>query len=460
VPFVLGFGVLVILAKLPTLGTAAYWDEMGYLAQAKWLSEVNLLRVVPGLHPPAAFWGHPPGLHLAAAILWKAFGPSVPVAHFLIACFAAVGVCSTFVLARSLYGLTAACLAALLLLLSPQFLAQAGFFLADIPVMSLGVLSVYLALRDRYAAYVFCASCMVLLKETSIALLAAVIAYRFLFSGRIPRERFVDTVKYSVPLVVIGAYVALQKLTTGKFFFIYDFEFDELFVLSARTAGVQFVRITRWLFLEQYRWILSLAILVNFAITPAARRRRELWLFALIALLSGYSFSVLYYWPRYLLPVMPFFYILGAVSLIELVRSSRMQAAIGVAMVALMASSLSRQRFDGNGENNLAYRHVVNMHTSLSKDIATRFPSARILTTWPTATELSDPLLGYVTRPLRVVWFNSDSDLARADLVLVSSPAPDVSARLESLARRNQWRLLAQLRNGSIVMELYGPPGP
>ncbi len=454
--------MLVLLFKLPTLGTAAYWDEMGWLAQAKWLSEVNLLRVVPGLHPPAAFWGHPPGLHLAAAILWKGLGPSLPVAHFLIACFAAVGVCSTFLLARWLYGLKAACFAALFLLLSPQFLSQSGFFLADIPVTALGVLSVYLALRDRYAAYVLCASGMVLLKETSIVLLVALIAYRFLFSGqgRTTRSRIVDAIKYSVPLFVIGMYIVLQKITTGQFVFIYDFDVGELFVLRAQTVANQFVRITRWLFVQQYRWILSVAVLVNFALTSGARRRRELWLFALIFLLSAYSFSVLYYMPRYLLPAMPFFYILGAASLMEVVRSSRRQTAIGVALVALMASSLAVQRFNGNGESNLMYRRVVNMHTNMARDIAARFPIARILTTWPSATELSDPLNGYVTEPLRVIWYKTDADLATADLILVSHPAPDVSDTLQALARRNRWRLLTRMQEGAIEMELYGPPQP
>jgi hypothetical protein len=146
----LSLAALVILLKLPTLARPAYWDEMGWVSQAHWLSERNLLRALPGLRPPWMFWGHPPALHLTLAALWKLLGPSMSVAHLLIAGFAALGVCGTFLLARLLYNEKTAFFSALFLLLSPLYLAQSGMFLADIPVTSLGVLSIYLALRDRF----------------------------------------------------------------------------------------------------------------------------------------------------------------------------------------------------------------------------------------------------------------------------------------------------------------------
>jgi len=69
--------VLALLVKIPTLGTAAFWDEMAWLGQAGWLANAGLLKVVPGLRPDAQFFGHAPGLHLAAAVLFKAFRRSI-----------------------------------------------------------------------------------------------------------------------------------------------------------------------------------------------------------------------------------------------------------------------------------------------------------------------------------------------------------------------------------------------
>ena len=203
--------VAAILFKVPTLDTPAYWDEMGWLRQADWLSERNLGRAIPGLHPAAEFWGHPTGLHLILATLGKVFGVSLNTAHALIAAFAALGVCATFLLARYWYGTRTAWVAALFLLLSPIYLAQSGMFLADVPVTSLGVLATYFLVKDRYVPYVACASCMVLLKETGIVLVVALLLYRFVVLSPFRHARLRDVARYGLPLGVIGAFILLQR---------------------------------------------------------------------------------------------------------------------------------------------------------------------------------------------------------------------------------------------------------
>lgn len=446
---------LVILLKLPTLATPAYWDEMAWARQAHWLSENNLLRALPGLRRASMFWGHPPGLHLTLAVLWKLFTPSIVIAHLLIAGFAAIGICGTFLLARLLYDEKTAFFSALFLLLSPLYLAQSGMFLADIPVAALGVLSVYLALTGRYVPYLLCASYMVLIKETSIALLAALILYLFLIAKPITKDTFGEALKYSVPLFIIGAFFILQKLTTGHFFFIYDFEI-ELFHLSPHSLWNQFVRITEWIFLHQHRYLFTALIGLNLLLNPQARRRRELWLFLLILVLSGYSFSGLFFLPRYLLPVIPFFYILAGAALMELVRSKRLQTVAGTATLCLMTWSLAAQPLDGNAEYNMKYIDVVEMHKAMIDHIASEFPEARTLTVWPHTAEMRHPLLGYVRKPMNARGFGRRADLEKSDLILVSAFAEGEVGKLGELAQRSGWRPIKRLKKGAIVTELYG----
>jgi len=197
---------VVVLAKLPTLRTPAYWDEMAWLSQAGWLSTTHLWRALPGLRPDSVFWGHPPGLHLTAAAAFKVFGSSVELAHLVILGFAVLGIISTFLLARFLYDETTAWLAAVLLLLCPLYFAQAGMFLADVPVAALGVTCVYLALTRRYVPYLLCASYMVLLKETSVALVVALVIYLCIAARERTKQALADALKYAAPLVVIGAF--------------------------------------------------------------------------------------------------------------------------------------------------------------------------------------------------------------------------------------------------------------
>lgn len=448
---------LLLALKLPTLGTPAYWDEMGWLEQARALSEGSLLKAIPGLRPAAMFWGHPPGLHLTLATLWKLFDPSPASAHLLIAGFAATGVCAAFLLGRLLADQKTAWLSALFLLLSPLYLAQSGMFLADVPVAALGILSAYLALQRRFRAYLVCASCMVFFKETALALVAALVLYRVLFAVPHPRATLREAVYLAVPGLLLGAFFVLQKLTTGHFFFIYDFDI-ELFHLTADSVRNQFVRITRWVFVEQHRFVLTAVIALNLLLHPAARRRGELRLFLLVLLLSGYSFSVLYFLPRYLLPVLPFFYLLAASALLELARGRRRQLVASLATLAFLIWSLTAQRFRGNGETDLSYLRVVALHRTMAERLATSHAGERIVTVWPLTDELSRPFVGYVATPLPVKRFSAGGDLQGSDLAVVGAPAERRAAELRRVLREQGWILLQRLGAGPLELALYRRP--
>jgi hypothetical protein len=445
--------IAVILIKLPTLDTPAFWDETGFLRQAEWLSQGSLHRAIPGFRPGTEFFGHPPGLHLIHAALGKVFGVSVTTAHALIALFSVLGTCGTFLLARSWHGTGAGWLAAILLLLSPVYVAQSGMFLADLPVTALGVLAAYFFLENRYFPYLACAACMVLLKETAIVLVVALLLYRFVVLHPLRQARLEDLALWGLPLTFIGAFLLLQKVATGHFFFIYDFDV-ELFRLTPALAWHQFGLITRWIFIDQHRFILTGLIALNLVVNAKARRR-EHWLVAFVVVLSGYSFSVLYFLPRYLLPVLPFFYILGAISILELARRPMWQGVAAAVASCMMVWSLRTQPLSGNGETSLRYLDVVAMHRAAIDRITGDRPAAKVLTHWPLTQELQHPFLGYVDHPVDVKSFGSESDLAGADAILVSHPGNGSEARLRELARRDGRRLILRQVNETAWIEIY-----
>jgi hypothetical protein len=455
----LSLAVITILCKLPTLDTPAYWDEMSWLGQADSLSQRGLVTAIPGLRPAAAFWGHPPGLHFMLAALGKVFGVSVPVAHTLIAIFAAIGVCATYLVARQLYGSATGWLAAAVLLLSPLYFAQSGMFLADVPVAALGTLAIYFVLTDRFRPYVICASCMVLLKETAIALVVALLLYRFLIMPPMRRARLSEVAKYCIPLIVIGAFAVLQRITTGKFFIIYDFEF-KLFELTPDLVRRQFQLITRWIFLEQYRWVFTGLIALNLLINEQARRRRELWLFVFVVVLSGYSFSILYFLPRYLLPVLPLFYIFAARSVLDLAQRASLQFAAAAALLSMAVWSLIVNPMSGNGEQSLRYLGVVSMNKAAVDRIAGEFPETRVLTTWPHTAEMASPLQGYVKEPIATKHFKSAADLTESDLILVSQPSIGDAVGLREIARSSARRLIMRREQEGAWTELYAAATP
>jgi hypothetical protein len=462
------FAALVFFAKLPILDVPHYWDEMAWVSQGRWLSEGSLLRALPGLRAPDAFWGHPPGLHLTLASLVKIFGYSIVLSHLIPVCFAFIGVWFTFLLGRLLYDTKTGFFAALFLFLSSMYFAQSGMFLADVPVAALGVTSVYFALRRHFFAYFLSATYMVFIKETSIALLVALLLYLFFTARPMTNEKLTVLVKYSVPLLLIGFFFIWQKFATGYFFFIYAPTFDiKLLDLTPRLISNRFGTITGSLFIYQHSYIFSSLLALNLIVKRTSRRRPELWLFFLICLFSGYSFVVLFFLPRYLLPVLPYLCLLGAWSLMELVKSPAWNIPAAIVLLSGLVWSLATQPFTDNAELNLRYLDVVRVHKEMCEFIASEFPHSRTLTAWPHDRQLLQPHLGYVKKPLRVVsppgkdlsptWLKDQPVLREVDLIFVSTtPVTFGMEELRHYALKHNWRLIRRLADEPITSELYG----
>jgi 4-amino-4-deoxy-L-arabinose transferase-like glycosyltransferase len=461
--------ILVFLVKLPILHVPPYWDEMSWVSQARWLSETWLIRALPGLRPPDLFFGHPPGLHFILALLAKIFGYSVALSHLVSIAFAALGVCFTYHLGRLLYDQRTGLLAAVLLLLSPLYFAQAGMFLGDVPVAALGVTSVYCALRGHLRSYLACACAMVLIKETAVAVVVALTVHMALETWPLTVASLRRSLRYAVPLAALGLFVVWQKLATGHFLFIYDPRTFDIALVERGLATVfpQLMVVTSWLFVSQGRWVLTALIGLHLLTDRGAWRRSELRLYLLIILLSGYSFGVLFFLPRYLMPVLPYFYLAGAWSLTALVRGRAWKTPAALTAVAAAAWSLGSQPFVSNAETSLRYLDVVRVQQEMCELVATRFRGSRVLTAWPHDMQLARPHLGYVERRVRTVTLGGRKveEVLRAsardpvDLILVSMvPSTSGMGALRSYAVENGWRLVERREAAPVVSELYASP--
>ncbi len=138
---------IVLIGKVSVLATPYHWDEVVWIRLAHRLSQMHLWEVLPGLHPALEFRGRPPGLFLTTAGLFQVFGTSIWLSHFLVVCFALLGVWSAYLLGRFLHGSWVGILAAVWLFFDSLYFAQSAMFLADLPVTALGAATVYLALR-------------------------------------------------------------------------------------------------------------------------------------------------------------------------------------------------------------------------------------------------------------------------------------------------------------------------
>lgn len=100
-------------------------------------------------------------------------------------------------------------------------------------------------------------------------------------------------------------------------------------------------------------------------------------------LLSAFPFFAIFCMPRYVLPVLPFFYGLGAISLMSRARTPGRRRITAVAAVTMTVLSPARDPYHDRGEDNLRYLAVVGLHRTAARDAAARYADTRIVATWP-----------------------------------------------------------------------------
>jgi hypothetical protein len=76
---------------------------------------------------------------------------------------------------------------------------------------------------------------------------------------------------------------------------------------------------------------------------------------------------------------------------------------VSIAALAFVAALFINPPYGFSLEDNLAYRDYIELHQRAEKFLEARYPMAVVLTSWPASGELSQPWIGYVERPVRVM---------------------------------------------------------
>jgi len=106
--------------------------------------------------------------------------------------------------------------------------------------------------------------------------------------------------------------------------------------------------------------------------------------------------------PRYLLPVLPLFYLV-AVALVTRLPRFPARLILATAAACFLWAWFINPPYPFPFEDNLAYVDFIRLHEQAAHFLEARAGQARILTAWPATGELTSPFLGYTSRPLRVV---------------------------------------------------------
>jgi len=104
---------------------------------------------------------------------------------------------------------------------------------------------------------------------------------------------------------------------------------------------------------------------------------------------------------RYMLPIIPLV-ILVCVSTVWR-RLRRWKIVLALVSLAFVFSLFVNPPYGFSPEDNLAYRDFILLHQRADRLLETQYPNARVLTAWPASGELTQPYLGYVSKPTQVV---------------------------------------------------------
>jgi hypothetical protein len=397
--FFIIFALPLFAVHLGLLGLPYFWDELGQFVP----SALDLLRdgaLVPHSAVPNV---HPPGLEAYLALTYAIFGYSIPNTRAAMLLLASAGLLILFLLSielsRGSKG-APAFLPPLLLLASPLFFTQSMLAQLDMPAMVFTLLCLLLFIRKQYVFAAAAAVVLVSIKETGIvvpAVFAAILLYR----------RDSKSASYFIPpFLGLSAWLFFLHRKTGYWLGDPGFaHYNVTYALHPVRILMSLSRRLYYVFLAEFRWVGTLVIGAMLLRDKPTRFRRPEWVVTiavsvcsllLVSVLGGAELE------RYLLPVLPIFYIAVSLAL------SGRRRWVGISATAILALGLAVNLFWNPPypfpfENNLAMVDFVRLQQAAAEFAQRSLREKRIATAWPYTQALRRPEYGFVEQRLKTV---------------------------------------------------------
>jgi hypothetical protein len=389
--FLISFAFLLI-THLRFLRLPYHWDELGYFIPAAH-DLFAYGAVAPRSTPPNV---HPPLLMFYLAAVWKLFGFSIAATRTAMLAVGAGAITAAYLLSRQVVpGKRPAWITAALLAVSPVFVAQTMLAQLDLPAALLAAATLYLFLSNRPWWCGLAASALVMTKETGV-LAPAVL----LFFSRRNRKQ---TVALLMPFVALGGWLIVVRATTGHWLGNPAFAaYNTATILNPGRVLAAACRRCYQLAFADFRWLAT--AVVGFAAIRRGGFQTGAWkliaavVAAYLAFHSVLGGAVLL---RYLLPVLPLFYMAAAAAMEGLPPALR--GGIFAALLAGIAvSNWWNPPYPFAYEDNLAVIDFIRLQQQAADWLSAHASGRTVTTAWPLTDALSNPLCGYVRRPVRV----------------------------------------------------------
>jgi 4-amino-4-deoxy-L-arabinose transferase-like glycosyltransferase len=407
--FFVGFAAPMLAIHLPYLKLPFHWDEMGQFVPAS-LDLYKDGALVPYSTVPNV---HPPGVMAILAGVWRISGVSILAARVTMLVIASLGVLFCFLLSIRLsrgHAGAPAFAAAVFLIASPLFYAQSMLVLLDMPAMTFTLAALLLFLDGRWAACAVVSTALVLMKETAITTPLIFGAWLWFREGR-RRE----ALYFLGPFVALAAWLVYLHHATGNWLGNAEFaQYNGMGSLQPLHILGAIFRRAWFLLTADGNFIGTIALFVGWRLLKGWEWALTAWVGAaqlfVVTIFGGAMLE------RYLLPVLPLFYIAVAAAASAYPASWRKVS--HTAMVALLVLGwFWNPPYPFPSENNLAMVNFVRLEQDAANYLEAFAPERRIASVWPFTAAVSRPEFGYVQQPLKVVQLGGSglTELASVD---------------------------------------------
>lgn len=395
--FFLLFAFPLFLIHLPLFSLPYFWDELGQFVP----TALDLLltgALVPHSTVPNV---HPPGVEVYLAVCYKLFGFSIEVTRLAMLLVGAGGLLLTFLLAIELsQGAQGApaFLPPLFLLVSPLFFTQSMMAQLDMPAMVFTLLALLLFLKREYAWAAAACVVLVLVKETGI-----VTPFAF-FCMLARRKDWKRAAWFAGSAAVLAAWLVILHAKTGYWLGDPGFaRYNVDYALQPVRMAVALARRVFYLFFAEMRVVGTVVLLLTVAKCKVFHTR--MW--ALVAGVAGLNILLVSVLggaelERYLLPVLPLFYIAVSVGLTAIGKREGIAATV-VMVGALLFFIGWNPPYPFPFENNYAMVDFVHLQETAATYAEQNLQGRKIATAWPYSSALRNPDLGFVQHRIKTV---------------------------------------------------------
>jgi len=453
--------VFVLVLKYPVLNLPYSWDAMNYIIPAAQHVYSNGFILF--------LWeysnGHPPFYFLLLGFIFKLFGNTAFVAHFVSVLFSFLSVYFTYLTGKHLFNRKIGVISSLMMLFYPTFFSYSSLAYLAMPLVALTIMSIYLFLRGNTTSYIIISSFLVLTEERGIFVPAALLLYWVIKNKKIDIKK--DFI-FGIPLIVFALWLFSNKLHYGTFLYPLNSTLFSFGIVNIFNGII----ILKSLFFDYFKWILTSFILLccfNFNMFKNKIKvfysfiisfifflllfnlhkshyyfsnnfpnvidyflilKEFSFLFSLLLFVFLLSFkdfikffnnpklyplytvfvfmftSYIIFIPfpaRYGLPVYPILFIIFSLVLVKIFKKFSYFVFLFIILLFIISWTGDRTNVGFVLEENMEYADMVKTHQMAAEFLETNYPNSVVLVSYPQSLELQYPYLGYVKEPFKVV---------------------------------------------------------